>query len=143
VFTKDSSIGGRNLASEIQKYLNLTYSDAETLKISGHTNGMPQEVSELMHVMAENLSSEIKRALDFYNASSTGAPISYVLLAGGSAKIPNLSRIVEEALGLPCQIINPFNAVSYDPAIFTPEYVSAIAPIASVPIGLAIRAGVK
>ena len=104
---------------------------------------MPQEVVELMHVMAENFASEIKKALDFYNASSVGAPVSSILLAGGSAKIPNLPRVIEETLGLPTQIINPFNAISYDPAVFTPDYVSAISPIAAIPIGLALRAGSK
>jgi type IV pilus assembly protein PilM len=143
VYTKDTAIGGRNLTVEIQKYLNLSYADAETLKIGGAANGMPQEVSELMHVMAENLASEIKRALDFYNASSAGAPVAYVLLAGGSSKIPELTRVIEEQLALPTQIINPFNAISYDPSVFTPDYVAAIAPIAAVPIGLALRAGTK
>src|SRR4029077_19453702 len=32
VFTKDSAVGGRNLTAEIQKNLNLSYADAETLK---------------------------------------------------------------------------------------------------------------
>ncbi|MGZ3708092.1 MAG: type IV pilus assembly protein PilM [Bdellovibrionota bacterium] len=143
VFTKDASIGGRNLTTEIQKHLNLSYVDAETLKVGGSGSGIPQEVSDLMHVMAENLAGEIKRALDFYGASSSGAPVSYVLLAGGSAKIPELSRVVEDAIGLPVQVLNPFNAISYDPAVFTQEYITAIAPVASVPIGLAIRAGTK
>ena len=143
VFTKDAAIGGRNLTAEIQRHLNLSYADAEALKTGGMSSGMPQEVSDLMNIMAENLSTEIKRALDFYNASSTGAPVTSILLAGGSAKIPNLTRLIEEQIGKPTQIINPFNAISYDPAVFTQDYVNAIAPIASVPIGLALRAGMK
>jgi type IV pilus assembly protein PilM len=143
VYTKDASIGGRNLTAEIQRHLNLPYADAETLKVGGHASGMPQEVSELMHVMSENLATEIKRALDFYNASSTGAPVSYALLSGGCARIPDLPRVVEETLGMPTQLLNPFNAITYDPAVFTPEYVQAIAPMAAIPIGLALRAGTR
>ena len=85
--------------------------------------------------------AEIKRTLDFYLASSSGAPITYVILAGGASKIPGLSRAVEEAVQLPTQVMNPFNAVSYDPAVFTQDYVNSIGPIAAVPIGLALRAG--
>jgi type IV pilus assembly protein PilM len=143
VFTKDSSVGGRNLTAEIQKQLNLSYADAETLKTGAGSAATPQEVSDLMHIMAENLATEIKRALDFYNASSVGAPVSYILLTGGSAKIPELSKIVEDSTGLPTQLINPFNAISYDPAIFTQDDVSAIAPFAAIPIGLALRAGAR
>lgn len=142
VFTKDSSLGGRNLTAEIQKNLNLSYADAETLKMGGQ-GPVPQEVSDLMQIMSENFATEIKRSLDFYNASSSGAPVSYVLLAGGSAKIPSLPKTVEEVVGLPTQVMNPFNAISYDPSVFTQEYLTNIAPIAAVPIGLALRAGVK
>jgi type IV pilus assembly protein PilM len=143
VFTKDAAVGGRNLTAEIQRQLNLSYVDAETLKIDGQANGMPQEVSDLMHVMAENFAIEIKRALEFYNASAVGAPVSFVLLTGGSAKLPDLSRVVEASVGLPVQLANPFNAITYDPAVFTPDYIQAIAPLAAVPVGLALRAAVK
>lgn len=142
VFTKDTVLGGRNLTSEIQKHLNLSYDDAESLKVGGQEN-IPQEVSDLMTIMAENIAGEIKRALDFYSASSSGAPVAYVLLAGGTAKIPHLSQIVEDQIKLPTQLMNPFNAIQYDSSIFNPEYIAAIAPIAAVPIGLALRSASK
>lgn len=141
LFTKDSALGGGNLTTEIQKQLNLKFADAETLKTSGQGNGMPQEVLDLMQIMAENFATEIKRALDFYNASSVGPAVSSVLLCGGSSKLPHLSKICEETIGVPVQMINPFHSISYDASIFTPEYIEAIAPIAAIPIGLAIRAG--
>lgn len=144
VFTKDSAIGGRNLTAEIQKHLSLSFLDAETLKTGAGTEGStPQEVSDLIQVMGENFATEIKRAVDFYNASSSGAPVAYILLAGGSSKIPGLSKTVEDGVGLPTQLINPFNSISYDPAIFTQEYLESIGPLAAIPIGLALRAGAK
>jgi type IV pilus assembly protein PilM len=144
VYTKDTAVGGRNLTAEIQKNLNLSYVDAESLKTSAGQGGtVPQEVSDLMHVMGDNFATEIKRALDFYNASSASAPVAYVLLTGGSSKIPGLSKQIEDAIGLPTQLLNPFNSISYDPAVFTQEYLSSIAPIAAIPIGLALRAGAK
>lgn len=143
VFTKDAVIGGNNLTLEIQKHLSLSFADAETLKVSGQGAGMPQEVNDLMTIAAENYANEIKRALDYYNASSTGGMVNSLLLAGGGSKVPGLSRVVEETLGIPTQMINPFNSVTYDPSIFTDDYVSSIAPIAAVPIGLALRAGAE
>ncbi len=143
VFTKDSAIGGRGLTSEIQKHLNLSFADAESLKVSGQAQSMPQEVADLINVMAENVATEIKRTIDLHNASSTGAPIAYVLLTGGSAKIPGLSKIVEDQVGLPTQTLNPFGAISYDPNHFTADQLTANASMAAVPIGLALRAGAK
>jgi type IV pilus assembly protein PilM len=142
-FTKDAAVGGRNLTAEIQRHLGLPYLDAETLKVSGQNGSMPQEVMDLMQVMNENIAVEIKKAIDFYNASSIGAPIEYILLAGGCARTPGLSKVIEEMLGLPTQVINPFNSITYDPLIFTQEYLASIGPIAAIPIGLALRAGAK
>jgi type IV pilus assembly protein PilM len=141
VYTKDAALGGRVLTAEIQRQLNLSYLDAETLKTGGQGEGMPAEVSELVHVMAENFAGEIKRALDFYNASSAGAPVSYLLLTGGGARIAELPRLVEESTRLGTQLLNPFTSIAYDPAVFSSEYITAIAPLAAVPVGLALRAG--
>jgi type IV pilus assembly protein PilM len=143
VFTKDSTLGGKALTQEIQKHLNLSYQDAEALKVGGLGSGLPQEVSELMNVTAENIATEMKRVLDFYNASSSGASVSSILMTGGGSKISNLTKMVEDATGVPTQLLDPFNGISYDPAVFSQEYLSSIAAVASVPIGLALRAGKK
>ena len=141
VFTKDSAMGGKNITAEIQKNLNLSFVDAETLKVGGSASGMAQEVSELLHIAVENFADDIKRSIDFYHASASGAPITSILLTGGSAKLPNLSKTIEESTGLPTQIINPFIGISYDPKYFTQDYIASIAPYAAIPIGLALRMG--
>ena len=144
VFTKDSSIGGKTLTGEIQKGLGMGFLDAETLKVSSSSSGnMPQELSELMHVSAENLSTEIKRGIDFYQASSVGPPVALILLSGGASRIPPLVSVIAESSGLPVQYLNPFNRITYDPRVFTSEYLNSISPVASIPIGLALRAAEK
>ncbi|MBN20504.1 MAG: hypothetical protein CL678_04375, partial [Bdellovibrionaceae bacterium] len=55
----------------------------------------------------------------------------------------NLSALIEEEVRLPTQILNPFSSITYDPNVFSPEYMDAISSVASIPIGLAIRAGGK
>jgi type IV pilus assembly protein PilM len=139
-FTRDSAVGGRTLTTEIQKHLNVSYQEAELLKIDGNAQGqLPQEVADLMHVAAENFASEIKRSMDFYIASNTGAPAQYVLLAGGTSRLPNLAKMVEEAVGIPVQLLNPFNSISYDTKIFNQDYIGAVSSIAATPVGLALR----
>lgn len=141
VFTKDSALGGQLLTSEIQNSLGLSFADAEALKTGQGKEGIPQEVLDLMSSMAENIGVEIKKGLDFYLASSSGPPVGAVLLAGGGAKLAGLSQTVEGMIGLPTQLLNPFNAITYSSDVFTPDYVSRIESVAAVPIGLAIRAG--
>lgn len=143
LFTKDALLGGRNLTLDIQRHLNLAFQDAETLKISGEKQGLPQEVSDLMSVFSENFASEIKRTLDFYNASSTGGLVTKVLLTGGSARIPDFAKTVSEITGLQVDFLNPFQQMTFDASVFTPDYLNSISFVAGVPVGLAIRMGNK
>lgn len=143
VFTKDSSMGGKNLTAEIQRSLKLSYIDAETLKVGSPAGGLPQEVNELMNIMVENIAGEIKRALDFYHASATGPAISYALICGGTSRIPGFAKAVEQTIGIAAHPMNTFNGISYDPGIFSADYIEAIAPLAVVPVGLALRGGSK
>ncbi len=143
VYTKDSAFGGRNLTSDIQKNLNLSFEEAESMKTNFADGATPQEVVELMMVAAENFAVEIKRSLDFYNASSSGAPVNSVLLTGGSSKLPELSRIVEERVGIPAQILNPFARITSSMKGIPPELLQDAASLIAVPMGLAIRGTVK
>ncbi|MEW6056511.1 MAG: type IV pilus assembly protein PilM [Bdellovibrionota bacterium] len=143
-FTRDTAIGGRALTAEIQKHLNLSYQEAELLKIDGNAEGqVPQEVADLIHVTCENFAAEIKRSLDFYAASNVGAPVSMVLLAGGCSKLPNLTGIVQATSGIATQLINPFTKISYDAKIFNQDYIDAISGMAAIPVGLALRGFLK
>ncbi len=144
LFSRDSAVGGKTLTTEIQRHLNLSYQEAEILKIDGNTQGqLPQEVTDLTHVMAENFASEIKRSLDFFIASNLGTTVSYILLGGGSSRLPQLPKLVEDACGLPTQVLNPFQKISYDSKIFNEDYIQGIAGTASIPIGLALRGFAK
>ena len=144
IFTKDTPLGGSHLTAEIKQKLNLSYVDAETLKVGGSQDGsLPQEVSDLINVAIENFSIEINKSLDFYHASSVGPQISCLLLTGGGSKLEGLPESFEESLGLPTQLINPFYTVTYDAKVFTQEYLNKIASLAAIPVGLAVRAGWK
>ncbi len=139
IYTKEAALGGRNLTSEIQKQLNLSFADAEALKVGSTAGNLPQEISELMHTMCDTFGVEIKRALDFYSASSSGAPVASIFLTGGSTKIPEILKVVEEKCAIPVQFLNPFAQIGYDEKVFTPDYIQSIAPFVAVPLGLAIR----
>ena len=141
VYTKDSNFGGRNLTADIQKNLNLSFEDAEALKTNS-AGATPQEVLELMMASAENFALEIKRALDFYNASSSGAPVTSILLSGGSARLPDLSRVVEERLSLPTQLLNPFGKVTSSNKSLPPGALESMGSMIAVAMGLAMRGAV-
>ena len=104
---------------------------------------MPEEVNDLISVSVDNLSAEIKRTLDYYTTQASGPPIRLVLLTGGASQVVGLQGKIEEVALTPCQILNPFHSIQTDAQIFTPDYLGSIAQVATVPVGLSLRAGVE
>lgn len=143
-FTRDISLGGNQFTEEIQKHLNVSYEEAEALKVGGEIMGdsqsvVPQEVENIMSTVAENVAAEIKRSIEFYSATSTEEHLSRLYLSGGSAKVPGLTRMIEQRTGLPVEIANPFRRVEVPERILKAAFVEQIAPMASVAVGLSLR----
>ena len=139
-FTRDIAIGGRQITEEIQKRLKMTYEEAEALKIK-ERDSSPQsvEVGKIIDGTAEQLATEVRRSLEFFAASSSGGEIKKVFLSGGCAQIKMLPALIEERIGIPVEVFNPFVKIDCDPATFDPEYIKQIAPLTAVGVGLALR----
>jgi type IV pilus assembly protein PilM len=143
VFTRDVTIGGNQFTEEIQKQLNVSYEEAEALKIGG-TRGdsdavVPQEVERVLTSVAEQVAGEIQRSLDFYAGTAVDANFTKVYLSGGTAKIPALFKTIESRVGVPVEILNPFRKIDVDNRKFDPSFIMEVAPMAAVAVGLALR----
>ncbi len=143
VFTRDVTIGGNQFTEEIQKQLNVSYEEAEALKIGGGRNDadavVPQEVERVMSQVAEQVAGEIQRSLDFYAGTAAEANFSKVFISGGTAKIPALFKTIENRVGVPVEILNPFKNIEIDNRRFDPNFIMDVAPMAAVAVGLALR----
>lgn len=139
-FTRDVAVGGKNLTQEIQNKLGISFQEAEVLKIDACSTGqIPEEVMPLVTQVSENISLEIRRSLDFYAASPVQLPVTAVFLCGGASRIPGLSNMLGEMLGLPIEYLNPFNKIACSGRQFNEEFLAAISSSAVVPLGLALR----
>src|SRR3954451_1602696 len=107
-FPRDVSMGGNQFTEEIQKQLNVSYDEAEKLKIGGDAGEVdsviPQEVERVIQGVADQMAGEIQRSLDFYAATAADSRIAKVYLSGGTAKIPALFKIIEQRVGVPVEI---------------------------------------
>lgn len=142
-FTRDVTIGGNQFTEEIQKQLNVSYDEAEALKIGGGSTEtdsvVPQEVERVLTTVAEQMAGEIQRSLDFYAATAADAHIAKVYLSGGTAKIPAVFKTIEKKVGAAVQILNPFARIGVDTRRFDQTYVTDVAPVAAVAVGLGMR----
>src|SRR5256885_5584507 len=98
-FTRDVTIGGNQFTEEIQKQLNVSYEEAEALKIGGGRSDadavVPQEVERVMGSVAEQVAGEIQRSLDFYAGTAADANFSKVYLSGRTAKTRALFQTLD------------------------------------------------
>src|SRR5205807_5949690 len=133
---------------EIEQQLNVSYDEAEKLKVGGDAaqgsgSVIPQEVERVIQGVADQMAGEIQRSLDFYTATAADSHIARLYLSGGTAKIPALFKVIEQRVGVPVEILNPFKGVEIDNRKFDPNHVMDAAPSAAVAIGLALRKSVE
>ena len=141
-FTRDITMGGNAFTEEIQKQLNISYDEAEALKVGGQGETdavVPQEVERVIQGVADQMAGEIQRSLDFYAATAADNRIARVLLSGGTARIPALFKVIEARAGVPVDLLNPFKAIDIDHKRFDAAAVQDAAPGAAVAVGLALR----
>jgi type IV pilus assembly protein PilM len=139
-FTRDVSMGGRQITEEIQKRLKMTYEEAEAIKIREKDAGSQNaEIEQIIQSMVEPLAQEVRRSWDFFQATSAGEDVKKIYLSGGCAKIQMLPSMIEEKMDTPVEVFNPFTKVDFNPDVFDPEYLKQVAPLAAVAVGLALR----
>jgi len=140
LFTRDVAIGGKNLTTEIQNKMNVSFQEAEGLKVDACLSGqIPQEMTSIVASIVENISLEIRRSLDFFLAASTPYHVSSVYLSGGSCRIIGLKEALEEIIGIPAEYLNPFNKITASGKEFNEEFLAAISSSVAIPMGLALR----
>ena len=138
LFTRDVQMGGNLYNEEIQKQFGLHSEDAERVKITG-VSPDNDKLKEVISRVNDTLALEMRRSLDFYNSSAGEGKINKVYLSGGGAKTSMLPDAVNQKLGLPVEILNPFLKIQCNGKEFDTEYLQEIAPLVTVAIGLATR----
>jgi type IV pilus assembly protein PilM len=100
---------------------------------------VPQEVERVLSSVAEQVAGEIQRSLDFYAGTAADANFTKVYISGGTAKIPALFKTIEQRVGVPVEILNPFKNIEIDNRKIDPTYIMEMAPMAAVAVGLGLR----
>jgi type IV pilus assembly protein PilM len=139
LFNRSIFLGGSYITEEIQKKLDVSYEESETIKLGGKIEGI--DYSEVVNIIKDsinNFSNEIQKSIDFFN-SSTDEIIDKIFISGGGSKIKGIDNVIENNLKIPVEIIDPFKNIEFDTKVFDHEYIKYIAPQAAVGVGLALR----
>ena len=137
---RDISIGGNQYTDAIQKDLNVSFDQAEGLKMGEEVKGIhPDDVLSIIESINEDIAMEIQRSFDYHKTTSANARVDHVILTGGASKTRGLDEFLTKKLGINIEFGDPFKRISYNPKKFDPVYVKEIAPLFAVGVGLGIR----
>ncbi|MBS0290224.1 MAG: pilus assembly protein PilM [Proteobacteria bacterium] len=136
VYTREQIFGGKQLTEEIQRRYGLTFEEANLAKKQG---GLPEDyIFEVLDPFKDAVVQQISRSLQFFFSSSEYTEVDHIVLAGGTASLPGLVERVEEKLGIPCSVANPFANMTIAPRVSVPA-IHADAPSLMICCGLALR----
>jgi len=140
IFTRSIPMGGNQFTEEIQRQLNVSFSDAEAMKTgkkepSADASALPIAIE----TVSTNLTFEIKRSLDFFLGGNQGADVSKIYLSGGGSKVAGLQNLMQEKTSIPVELVNPFKNLEIGTKDIDAQAIKDIAPFFGVAVGLATR----
>jgi type IV pilus assembly protein PilM len=136
VYTREQGFGGKQLTEEIQRRYGLSYEEAGLAKKHG---GLPDNyTTDVLDPFKRAMVQQIARSLQFFVSSSANRGIDSIILAGGCASIPGVEKLVEQSLGVPTYIANPFINMALSNRV-KPQALSNDAPAMMIACGLALR----
>lgn len=139
IFTRDSSYGGKHITEDIMSAFNVSYEDAEKIKLGGKKVDDTKKLQEIFSSNVSIWADEIKKAIDFIISTYPDEKIEKLYLCGGSSRIPGLKRYLEAEIEIPVSMFDPFSGLDINEKSFDTEYLKYMAPQAAVAVGLALR----
>ena len=138
-FTGDLPVGGEAFTEALVRALQLSYDQAERLKVTGQMEGKKSvEMEGLLKPTADYLAAEITRTLSLYRAMADEEGSHKIYLSGGSSKVPGLCRVLGERLGIEVELSEPFRGFNIAKNLDR-DYLANSALALAVGAGLSIR----
>jgi type IV pilus assembly protein PilM len=139
LFTRDVSVGGHQYTDSLQKELDLSFDDAESLKLGNKVGTVSEDAKmPILQQVTEIIVLEIQKTFDFFRATATGEHIERIYLAGGSSQVPGLIEGLRQEFSLPVEILNPFQRIE-PPLGMGADLADKNAGQMAVAVGLALR----
>jgi len=158
LMNRNINVSGDDFTAAIQRAFGLDFDSAEDVKLEYGTATIPTEdeedllnfdakreqfspgrVYEALRPVLVELTTEIRRSLEFFRVQSGDANISRMLVTGGGAKLRGLPEAIGDALGFRVELGDPWLTIHVDETRFDTQYLRKIASEFAVPLGLALR----
>lgn len=136
VYSREQLFGGLQLTEEIQRRYGLSWEEAGLAKKKG---GLPEDYqTEVLQPFKEAVVQQVSRSLQFFFASGQFSDVDCILLAGGTASIPDLDHLIQQRIGTRTLVANPFAEMALNSKI-NAGILASDAPALMIACGLAMR----
>jgi type IV pilus assembly protein PilM len=136
IYTREQLFGGKQLTDEIMRRYGLPLEEAGLAKKQG---GLPDDYEpEVLEPFKEAVVQQVARSLQFFFSSSQYNDVDHIILAGGVSSMEGLEQLVQEKLGTPTSVANPFAQMSISSRV-NAVALSSDAPAMMIACGLALR----
>jgi type IV pilus assembly protein PilM len=136
IYTREQLFGGKQLTDEIMRRYGLPLEEAGLAKKQG---GLPDDYEpEVLEPFKDAVVQQVARSLQFFFSSSQYNDVDYIILAGGVSSMEGLTDLVQEKLGTPTAVANPFAEMTISSRV-NAVALSSDAPAMMIACGLAMR----
>jgi type IV pilus assembly protein PilM len=140
------AFGGNTITKLLAQRLGLEPARAEALKLQMGA-GEPQsgagpdaiQLQEVVMASLGDLTTEVRRSLDYYGGRFRGAVPERAVVTGGSALLPGLARYLSTDLDMPVEVGDPFLGLKGTPGRRGASDGDGVGPAMAVAVGLARR----
>jgi type IV pilus assembly protein PilM len=158
LMNRNIGVSGDDFTAAVQRAFGLDFDSAEEVKLQYGTATIPSEdeeellnfdakreqyspsrVYESVRPVLIELTTEIRRSLEFFRVQTGDANISRMLVTGGGANLRGLAEAVGDTLGVRTEVGDPWLTVTADTNRFDRAYLHTVGPAFAVPLGLALR----
>lgn len=136
IYTREQLFGGKQLTDEIMRRYGLPLEEAGLAKKQG---GLPDDYEpEVLEPFKDAVVQQVARSLQFFFSSSQYNDVDHIILAGGVSSMDGLEELVQDKLGTPTSVANPFEQMSISSRV-NAVALSSDAPAMMIACGLALR----
>jgi len=151
-FTREVPLGGSALTRDIQKSFNVSFAQAEELKLQQGSIIVESEETDMMRLpdkedksvkifesiipSLNKLLAEVRRSFDFFESQAGKKAVSKIYLSGGASRLKNFDKFLNEKLKVPVEFNNAFNAIEVKVPEITEEQIKTYSTQLGIGIGL-------
>jgi type IV pilus assembly protein PilM len=134
ILSRVLALGGDKLTNGLAEAMNISYAEAEGIKL-----GMPTEVQDQLQMLVSPLGRELKASIDFFEHQQD-RPVTQVFVSGGSARSELIVQMLQAELMAECKTWNPTGFMQH---ALPPQQVAEleqVSPQLTVAVGAAVAA---